>query len=189
MTERAAGPTGPGTVVLDLGADVGALILYTPAELDGGAVHDLARRAPCRRHRRDHRRSGHQLPLAGVGRGQRSGSGLGGGSSAPGTGGANQSAAVTRCVPAPVSCVPVRRRGPRSDSHNLSSPTLGTLGPHVIAWAEVMPSCRAENRSATASARSEAWTGPASASARTSAASWLAVSWSCSGRMSGSSGR
>jgi hypothetical protein len=35
MTERAAGPTGPGTVVLDLGADVGALILYTPAELDG----------------------------------------------------------------------------------------------------------------------------------------------------------
>ena len=35
MTERSAGPTGPGTVVLDLGADVGALILYTPAELDG----------------------------------------------------------------------------------------------------------------------------------------------------------
>ncbi len=35
MTEVSAGPTGPGTVVLDLGADVGALILYTPAELDG----------------------------------------------------------------------------------------------------------------------------------------------------------
>ncbi|MDQ2812528.1 MAG: phospholipase [Actinomycetota bacterium] len=35
MTESAAGPTGPGTVVLDLGANVGALILYTPAELDG----------------------------------------------------------------------------------------------------------------------------------------------------------
>ena len=34
MPEPAAGPTGPGTVVLDLGADTGALILYTPAELD-----------------------------------------------------------------------------------------------------------------------------------------------------------
>jgi hypothetical protein len=38
MTERAAGPTGPGTVVLDLGADVGALILYTPAELDSAEI-------------------------------------------------------------------------------------------------------------------------------------------------------
>jgi len=38
MTEGAAGPTGPGTVVLDLGADVGALILYTPAELDGAEI-------------------------------------------------------------------------------------------------------------------------------------------------------
>ena len=35
MTESAAGPSGPGTVVLELGADVGALILYTPAGLDG----------------------------------------------------------------------------------------------------------------------------------------------------------
>jgi hypothetical protein len=34
MTEPVAGPTGPGTVVLDLGADTGALILYTPAQLD-----------------------------------------------------------------------------------------------------------------------------------------------------------
>ncbi len=34
MSEHAMGPSGPGTVVLDLGADVGALILYTPAELD-----------------------------------------------------------------------------------------------------------------------------------------------------------
>jgi hypothetical protein len=38
MTESAAGPTGPGTVVLDLGADVGALILYAPAELDGAEI-------------------------------------------------------------------------------------------------------------------------------------------------------
>jgi hypothetical protein len=38
MTESAAGPTGPGTVILDLGADVGALILYTPAGLDGEEI-------------------------------------------------------------------------------------------------------------------------------------------------------
>ena len=38
MTEPAAGPTGPGTVVLELGADVGALILYTPAGLDGAEI-------------------------------------------------------------------------------------------------------------------------------------------------------
>jgi hypothetical protein len=38
MTEATAGPTGPGTVVLELGADVGALILYTPAELDGAEI-------------------------------------------------------------------------------------------------------------------------------------------------------
>ena len=35
MTEHAAGPSGPGTVVLELGAGVGALVMYTPAELDG----------------------------------------------------------------------------------------------------------------------------------------------------------
>jgi hypothetical protein len=38
MSEHAAGPSGPGTVVLDLGADVGALILYTPAGLDGREI-------------------------------------------------------------------------------------------------------------------------------------------------------
>ncbi|HTX29475.1 MAG TPA: hypothetical protein VME19_20915 [Streptosporangiaceae bacterium] len=38
MTEHAAGPTGPGTVVLELGADIGALILYTPADLDGAEI-------------------------------------------------------------------------------------------------------------------------------------------------------
>jgi hypothetical protein len=38
MTESAAGPSGPGTVVLELGAGVGALILYTPAELDGAEI-------------------------------------------------------------------------------------------------------------------------------------------------------
>jgi quercetin dioxygenase-like cupin family protein len=38
MTEHAHGPTGPGTVVLELGADIGALILYTPADLDGAEI-------------------------------------------------------------------------------------------------------------------------------------------------------
>jgi hypothetical protein len=38
MTESVAGPSGPGTVVLDLGASVGALVLYTPAELDGREI-------------------------------------------------------------------------------------------------------------------------------------------------------
>ncbi len=38
MTESAAGPSGPGTVVMELGAGVGALILYTPAEMDGEEI-------------------------------------------------------------------------------------------------------------------------------------------------------
>jgi hypothetical protein len=38
MTEPAAGPTGPGTVVLELGAGLGALVLYTPADLDGAEI-------------------------------------------------------------------------------------------------------------------------------------------------------
>ena len=38
MTEAAAGPSGPGTVILELGADVGALVLFTPADLDGREI-------------------------------------------------------------------------------------------------------------------------------------------------------
>jgi hypothetical protein len=38
VTEHAHGPTGPGTVVMELGADIGALILYTPADLDGAEI-------------------------------------------------------------------------------------------------------------------------------------------------------
>ena len=38
MTESVAGASGPGTVVLELGADVGALVLLTPAELDGREI-------------------------------------------------------------------------------------------------------------------------------------------------------
>lgn len=38
MSEPVAGPSGHGTVVLELGADVGVLVLYTPAELDGREI-------------------------------------------------------------------------------------------------------------------------------------------------------
>ena len=38
MTEPVAGPTGPGSVVMELGAGVGALILYTPPGLDGAEI-------------------------------------------------------------------------------------------------------------------------------------------------------
>jgi len=38
MTEHAYGPTGAGTVMLDLGADTGALVLYTPADLLGREI-------------------------------------------------------------------------------------------------------------------------------------------------------
>ena len=38
MTEHPHGPTGPGTVIMELGADTGALILYTPADLDGAEI-------------------------------------------------------------------------------------------------------------------------------------------------------
>ena len=38
MTEPVAGPSGPGTVVMDVGGDIGALVLYTPAGMDGREV-------------------------------------------------------------------------------------------------------------------------------------------------------
>jgi hypothetical protein len=45
MSEPAAGPSGPGTVVMELGADIGALILYTPAEMDGKEI-EISRDEP-----------------------------------------------------------------------------------------------------------------------------------------------
>ena len=52
MTESAAGPTGPGVVVMELGAGIGALILYTPPGLDGEEIEisrdDEARRTHSR---------------------------------------------------------------------------------------------------------------------------------------------
>jgi len=38
MSEVAGGPSGPGTVVMELGADIGALILFTAADLDGREI-------------------------------------------------------------------------------------------------------------------------------------------------------
>jgi hypothetical protein len=38
MSETNQGPSGPGTVVLELGAGVGALVLYAPADLDGQEI-------------------------------------------------------------------------------------------------------------------------------------------------------
>ena len=39
MTESSPGPSGPGSVVLDIGGDVGALIIITPAALAGEEIH------------------------------------------------------------------------------------------------------------------------------------------------------
>jgi hypothetical protein len=38
MTEHSYGPTGAGTVMLDLGPGTGALILYTPPDLAGAEI-------------------------------------------------------------------------------------------------------------------------------------------------------
>ena len=38
MTEPVAGPSGHGTVVMELGGDIGALVLYTPEDLDGREI-------------------------------------------------------------------------------------------------------------------------------------------------------
>jgi hypothetical protein len=40
--ESAAGPSGSGTVVLELGPGAGALVLHTPAELNGAEI-DISR--------------------------------------------------------------------------------------------------------------------------------------------------
>jgi hypothetical protein len=51
MTESAAGPTGPGVVVMELGAGIGALILYTPSGLDGEEI-EISRDGEKRTHSR-----------------------------------------------------------------------------------------------------------------------------------------
>ena len=51
MAEPVAGPSGPGTVVLELGPGIGALILYTPADLDGEEI-EISRDGEPRTHSR-----------------------------------------------------------------------------------------------------------------------------------------
>ena len=51
MAEPVAGPSGPGTVVLELGPGIGALILYTPAEMDGEEI-EISRDGEPRTHSR-----------------------------------------------------------------------------------------------------------------------------------------
>jgi hypothetical protein len=51
MTESAAGPTGPGSVVMELGANIGALVLYTPPGLDGEEIEISRDDAPAGTHR------------------------------------------------------------------------------------------------------------------------------------------
>jgi hypothetical protein len=49
MTEKVMGPSGPGTVVMDLGGDIGALILYAPDDLDGREIEISRDGGPVRR--------------------------------------------------------------------------------------------------------------------------------------------
>ena len=44
MAESVPGPSGSGSVVLDLGPDTGALVLHTPPELDSREI-EISRRA------------------------------------------------------------------------------------------------------------------------------------------------
>jgi hypothetical protein len=64
MTEPVAGPTGPGSVVMELGADIGALVLYTPPGLDGEEIEISRDDEPGNGARRTHSRV-RPRPMAG----------------------------------------------------------------------------------------------------------------------------
>lgn len=49
MAESNPGPSGPGSVVLDIGGDVGALIIITPAAMAGEEIHISPVRDPAGR--------------------------------------------------------------------------------------------------------------------------------------------
>jgi len=51
MSEPVMGASGAGTVVLDLGAGIGALVLYTPAAMDGEEI-EISRPGHPRTHSR-----------------------------------------------------------------------------------------------------------------------------------------
>jgi hypothetical protein len=46
MPETMPGPSGPGTVVLDIGGDAGALIIYAPEKMDGAEIEVSAWQPP-----------------------------------------------------------------------------------------------------------------------------------------------
>jgi hypothetical protein len=69
MTETTPAPSGTGTVVLDLGAGTGALVLHTPADLDGEEIEISPNGAPdtARTHSRvRERRTGSTVQYAAV---------------------------------------------------------------------------------------------------------------------------
>jgi len=69
MNESVPGPCGAGRVVLDVGAGIGALVLYTPADLDGREIEISApgRPATSRTHSQVHeRRAGRTVQHAAV---------------------------------------------------------------------------------------------------------------------------
>jgi hypothetical protein len=49
VTESRPGPSGPGSVLLDIGDDVGALIIITPAAMAGEEIHISPVRDPAGR--------------------------------------------------------------------------------------------------------------------------------------------
>lgn len=72
MSEPEYGPTGAGTVVLDVGGQIGALVLHTPAALAGAEI-EIGRRAAgagrthaCVRERRGGRGSGYAAIYPGL---------------------------------------------------------------------------------------------------------------------------
>jgi hypothetical protein len=68
MTEIIPAPSGHGTVVLDIGAGTGALVLHTPAGLDGQEI-EISRNVPAavRTHSQvRERRTGHSIRYAAV---------------------------------------------------------------------------------------------------------------------------
>jgi hypothetical protein len=64
MTETIPGPSRPGSVVLNLGPGIGALVLNVPADLDGHEIEISHRDLPAGHHRthsqvRERRAGGH----------------------------------------------------------------------------------------------------------------------------------
>src|SRR6266571_4516271 len=64
MTEHVPGPSRAGSVVLDVGRDVGALVLHAPAAMDGWEIEISERGDPDGRRGDDPGRRRRQLSLA-----------------------------------------------------------------------------------------------------------------------------